>query len=186
MQTSLPDLPFTTYADAELKPCALHSSAYSTPRSYPRTDLQTLSPWTSFPNDIHKAIQSAIAHANLPVAPFDITYWPKRTFVNSEEKIRAHAMVALHVPVEEVMGILGVEGSFDNSVGGNSAIVGDPDFLWVTSPARPHPKLIVRRSLPLISSSLNPVCAFRPSIKLGGRQIWRIFLLPLMALVMTP
>ena len=140
MQTSLPDLPFTTYADAELKPGALHSSAYSTPRSYPRTDLQTLSPWTSFPNDIHEAIQSAIARTHLPVAPFSITYWPKRTFVNSEEKIRAHAMVALHVPVEEVMEIFGVEGSFDSS---NSAIVGDPDFSWVTSPAQPHPKLIV-------------------------------------------
>jgi len=185
MQTSLPDLPFTTYADAELKPGGFHSTAYSTPRSYPRTDLQTLSPWTSFPNDIHEAIQSKIAHAHLSVAPFSVPHWPQRAFVNSEETIRGHATVALHVPVQEVMGKFGVEGSFDNSVGGNPAIVGDPDFSWVTSPAQPHPKIIVRRSLPLISSSLNPVCAFRSSTKLGGWQIWRIFLLPLLALVMT-
>ena len=74
-----------------------------------RTDLKTLTPWTSFPNDIHQAI------------------------VENEERVRIHPAVALHEPVEAVLEILGVRGRFALSGGGNAAIVGDPDFSWVTS-----------------------------------------------------
>lgn len=56
MQTSLPDLPFTNYGKAELRLFGTHSSAKATPRTYPRTDLKTLTLWTSFPNDIHQTI----------------------------------------------------------------------------------------------------------------------------------
>ena len=54
MQTILPDLPFTNYGDAVLDGSGIHSAAESSSRTYPRTDLRTLTPWTSFPNDIHQ------------------------------------------------------------------------------------------------------------------------------------
>jgi hypothetical protein len=72
--------------------------------------------------------------------------------VSSEEEIRGHAMSALHAPVQDVMAKLGVQGRFTVPGGGNSAVVGDPDFSWVMSFAQPHPKVVVRRSesLPMI------------------------------------
>jgi hypothetical protein len=143
MQTSLPDLPFTNYGKAELRPSGTHSTAKSTPRTYPRTDLQILTPWTSFPNDIHQAIQSATARAHLHSTPFPINAWTDTSFVENEEKIRAHAIFALHAPVQKVLEILGVNGWFALPGGGNVAIVGDPDFSWVTSATQPHPKVIV-------------------------------------------
>ncbi|KAF8966458.1 hypothetical protein BDZ97DRAFT_1609004, partial [Flammula alnicola] len=94
MQTSFPELPFTDYGNAVLNP-AFHSAAQSTPRVPVRTDLETLAPWTSFPLDIHKAIQSATKCANLPPAPFSIARSPKTRVVASEEKIRVHATVEL-------------------------------------------------------------------------------------------
>ena len=153
MQTSLPDLPFTNYGDAVLDGSGIHSAAESSSRTYPsRTDLRTLTPWTSFPNDIHQAIlsESANTHAHLPSTPFDISGWTIATVVDNEESIRAHATVALHVPAEVVLRKLGVNGRFAMPGGGNSAIVGDPDFSWVMSPGaqRPHPKVIVCVSVP--------------------------------------
>ena len=63
MQTTLPDLPFTGYGDATTP--IFHSSASASPRKYPRTDLKTLIPWTSFIDDVHQAIQSATALVEL-------------------------------------------------------------------------------------------------------------------------
>ena len=63
--------------------------------------------------------------------------------MENEEAIRAHAIYALHCPVEEVLNKLGVTGSFYLSGGGNTAIVGSPDFSWIMDDTRPHPKIIV-------------------------------------------
>jgi hypothetical protein len=53
-----------------------------------RTDLKTLTPWTSFPNDIHQAIQSATTRARLPSTPFTIEVSTKTRFVENEERVR--------------------------------------------------------------------------------------------------
>ena len=63
------------------------------------------------------------------------------------EKIRTHATVALHEAVEKVLAKLGVNGWFALPGGGNVAIVGDPDFSWITSTRQLHPKVIVRLSV---------------------------------------
>lgn len=152
MQTSLPDLPFT-YGRAEIDPSGVHSAAKSTPRTYPRTDLTTLIPWTSFPNDIHQAVQSATTDARLSSTPFNIQFLTSGVFVENEEKIRAHAIYALHEPVQAVLRRLEVNGSFILPDSGYVGIVGDPDFSWITrgrgrgtrtySQTQSHPKLIV-------------------------------------------
>ena len=115
MQTSLPDLPFTNYGKAELRPSRVptHSSSKSTPRTYPRTDLEMLTPWTSFPNDIHRVIQSATTRAGLPPTPLHLEGYTGTTFVTNEEAIRAHAMFALHTMVQNLMQRFGIDGYFE-------------------------------------------------------------------------
>jgi len=169
MQTSLPDLPFTNYGKAELRPSGICSSAKSTPWTYPRTDLETLTPWTSFPNDIHHAIQSATTRAGLPPTPFNIGGNTKTTLVINEEEIRSHAMFTLHAVVRKIMKKLGVDGYFASPGGGHTGIVGDPDFLW-TSDIAPHPKLIasmcISACVPVVDTRL-----FRLSTRRGGQRI---------------
>ena len=144
MQTTLPDLPFVNYGKASFNP-AFHSSTKTGPRRYPRTDLTALNVWTSFPNDIHRVIESATARANISAnSPFTVGVSSKTRIVKTEEKIRAHAMVELHERVEEIVKKLGVVGCFDEPGGGNAAIIGDPDFSWVQGNVQPHPKLVVR------------------------------------------
>ncbi|KIM83425.1 hypothetical protein PILCRDRAFT_69679 [Piloderma croceum F 1598] len=143
MQTSFPDLPFTNYGKAELRPSGSRITAKPTSRTYPRTDLKTLTSWTSFPHDIHQAIRFATARAHLHSTPFSINAWTDTSFVENEEKLRAHAIFALHAPVQKVLEILGVNGWFTLPGGGNIAIVGDPDFSWIMSDTQPHPKVIV-------------------------------------------
>ncbi|KAF8229656.1 hypothetical protein L208DRAFT_1479798 [Tricholoma matsutake] len=138
MQTSLPDLPCLDYGDAVLNASGIHSAAKSGPQKDPRTDLQTLTPWTSFLNDIHQAIL-ATTHAHLlPTTPFHISGWTIATIVENKESIRTHAKVALHVLAEVVLRRLGVNGHF-------TMPGGDPNFSWVMSPgAQPHPKVIYK------------------------------------------
>jgi hypothetical protein len=131
MQTSLPDLPFTNYGDAELRPNAPRSASKATPRKYPRTNLETLMPWDSFPDDIDQVIQSAINHANLPLTPFILDIPTTSRFVENEKRFHVHATVALHEGVERVLQMFGVNGWFAMPGGGNAAIIGDPDFSWV-------------------------------------------------------
>ena len=57
MQTSLPDLPFTSHGNTKLY--GTRSAAKATPRAFPRTDLSTLALWPSFPTDVHRAIENA-------------------------------------------------------------------------------------------------------------------------------
>jgi hypothetical protein len=144
MMTSFPDLPYTGYEDALLNPDDFHSTAKSTPRTYPRTDLDILRPWSSFPIEIHDAIQSSTRNANVSPEPFPILF-PKKRVVANEEELRSHANVELHEPVVEILKVLGVQGRFAMPGGGNVAIVGSPDFSWVKGSAtqRPHPKMIV-------------------------------------------
>lgn len=145
MKTNLPDLPFTSYGLADLSKTYTHCASKATPRAYPRTDLRTFTPWTSFRDDIHLAIQSAMTHSNLLPGPLNTESGSSITRdVESEERIRMHAAVSLHEPVEEVLRTLGIAGRFALPGGGNYAIVGEPDFSWVTENCkRPHPKLIV-------------------------------------------
>jgi hypothetical protein len=154
LQTSLPDLPFTNYGNAELRPFGTHSAAKSD--LCPRTDLKTLTHWTSFSKDIHQAIT---ARAHLPSTPFTVKAWTTSSFVENEESLRAHAIFALHTPVREVLDMLGVKGRFAFPDSENAAIVGDPDFLWVTAPTQPHPKVIVRvpKSLTCVYLLINPL-----------------------------
>ena len=171
MQTSLPDLPFTNYGKAELRSSRVHthSSSKSTPRTYPRTDLETLTPWTSFPNDIHPAIQSATTRAGLPPTPLHLEGYTGTTFVTNEEAIRAHAMFALHVVVQNLMQRFGIDGYFEMPSSGYTAIVGDPDFLW-TSDIAPHPKLIVSMCISACVPAVN-IRLSRLSTRRGGQPI---------------
>lgn len=167
MQTTLPDLPFAC-AEAELHPEGFKSSSKATPRRYPRTDLKNLVPWTSFPNDIHKAIQSATTHANLPFStPFTINVLQKPRLVANEEMIRSHAVVSLDEAVEEVVRKLRVTGWFIPPGSGNIAIIGDPDYSWIMSraaDAQSHPKLIVEyktwwaTDLERVVNAFNGIC----------------------------
>ena len=141
MQTSLPDLPFI-HGDLSVRPT--HSSASSTQPACPRTDLQTLRAWESFPDDIHGAIQSAMASAHLSSTPFHIWALTVPELVADEESIRAFATFALHRPVQEVLQKLGVNGWFSSPTSGSAAIVGNPDFSWVVGDEpRSHSKLVV-------------------------------------------
>jgi len=90
MHTTLPDLPFTGYGDATTS--TFHSSASASPRKYPRTDLKTLIPWTSFIDDVHQAVQSATALAELSSTPFTIGSPPrtrvvKRSYVHMRDSL---------------------------------------------------------------------------------------------------
>ena len=143
MQTSLPNLPFTTYGDASFDPTAPHSAAKCKPRMYPMTDLQTLTPWPSFPNEIDQCIRSATARSHLPYTTFAVRGLKYPNRVTNEETIRGHAMSALHMAVEHVLEMFGVRGWF-TSPSGNPAIVGDPDFSRIEDIlTRPQLKLVV-------------------------------------------
>ena len=143
MQTSLPDLPFKNYGKAELCPSGVHSSSKLTRLTYPSTDLETFTPWTSFPDDIHYAIQFATTRAGLPSTPLHLGGYTGTTVVTNEEDIRTHAMFALHVIVQNMMKGFGIDGRFQSLGRGHAAkVVGNPDFSWISDTA-PHPKLII-------------------------------------------
>lgn len=70
-------------------------------------------------------------------------------------------MVALLVPATDVLGKLGVKGRFVTPGGGTSAIVGDPDFSWITTSGSPrHPKVIVEYKAWWAADLVNPIAAF--------------------------
>ena len=168
MQTCLlPDLPYINYGKAlPSPPC---SSAKANSRTYPRTYLDTLIHWDSFPNDVHNAIHSAMTQLDLSSEPFHIRGLTENTFVEGEEKIRAHAIYALHRPVERVVTKLGLEGAFLNPGSGNTAIVGSPNFSWITDPVKkPHPKLVVSFSL-TICIHISSFCVGRVQTLVGSR-----------------
>ena len=181
LETSLPDLPFTNYGKAE--PSCTHSTAKSTPPL--RTDLNSLTPWTAFPNDIHHAIQSATARAALNSTPFHIAAWTESGSVNNEEDLRAYATYALHEPVQRVLKRLGVNGQFHSPGGGDFEIVGAPDFSWTSHPTQLHPKVVVRVPPTTCLLVVEPRWWRRLNTKLGGWWIWSMLSLLLMAPAVT-
>jgi hypothetical protein len=120
MQTSLPDLPFPHYGDAVFETYGPHGSAKAGPRKHPRTDLETLVPWTSFLNDIHQAI---LAITCAPTTPFHINGSFENTIVQNEFMIYVHTVPTLLRPAANVLRRLGVNGCFVMPGGGNNAIV---------------------------------------------------------------
>ena len=176
MQTSFPDLPFI-HGDVTVSP--IHSNASSIGRAYPKTDLRTLRAWESFPDEIHGAIQSATASAHLSSTPFHIMAFTAPESVGDEEGIRAYAKYALHRPVREVLQKLGVNGNFVSPTGGQAAVVGSPDSLWIVGDELSYPKLIV--CVPATTSLL--VVKPRRCTKPGARWIWRMFSLYLLELL---
>ena len=90
MQTSLPDLPFD-FIGVKLAP-GPRSSVNAVPRTYPRTDLHTMKPWTSFGKDITDAILVAMEKNKLPPGTqFTVgNLMLKQTEIATEEELRAH------------------------------------------------------------------------------------------------
>ena len=143
MKTTLPDLFYSP--TGIIWDEATHSSAYSNPRRYPRTDLESLLPWNEFETEIHQVITSHMADMNIPPgAEYDLGAMPKEPQVVSEEEdVRSEAKVQLHDLVKEVLRILGIEGRFQRSCAGNNQIIGAPDFSWLRNLSL-HPKFVVR------------------------------------------
>ena len=122
-----------------------HSSARTSHRTYPRTDLAHFIPWDTFESEIHDAITTRmIAMGIASDIEYDIGLMPEeRGIVENEEDVRHEARVQLHNFVKMVLHILGIDGRFALSGSGNNQIVGDPDFSWLRNPTK-HPKVVVR------------------------------------------
>jgi hypothetical protein len=148
MQPSLPDLPFPTIGIDLFMP---RSSANTGPRAYPRTDLAKLQPWTSFTSDIEDVIHTKMTECNIPHGT-QLTVGCRKVQppeIDCEEGLRSHADGELHEAVRGVLGALGIPGCFKLPSSGNIAIVGEPDFSWITRDTSPHPKLVVCIPAPL-------------------------------------
>jgi hypothetical protein len=156
MRTSLPDLPFPTIG-INIEPTEPLSSARTAPRTYPRTDLRLLRPWTSFEDDIANIIQTAMTSKNISSGMlFDVgNTLSQPSPVSNEETLRSHANLELHLAVKGVMAVLGYVGKFVVSGSGNIALVGDPDFAWVEGLGKMHPKLTVQTLTSSTSTSLT-------------------------------
>lgn len=143
MQTTLPDLPFPCkgiFSDQN-DPRTSHKSK---PRAFPRTaDLVGLHEWTSFNLDIDHAIHTVMQEKglpqNMPCTAGPLFSNPKQVW--AEEEIRSRADAELHTTVQEILELLGIKGTF-RTPGGNCALIGAPDFYWVST-GDGHPKLVV-------------------------------------------
>ncbi len=146
MKTTLPALPYNPMGF--IWATEYHSSAYSKDRSHPRTDLKRdgLLPWTTFEQDIERAINTCMTERQIhPGTEIDVGVTLKEPrLVNSEEIVRAEAMLQLHDLVVEVLRFLGINGRFETP-GGNNQVIGEPDFSWLHNSR--HPKVVVCRSL---------------------------------------
>jgi hypothetical protein len=155
MQTSLPDLPFPTIG-IQVDPSMPKSAAKTTPRTFPRTDLKTFKLWTSFVKDIEEVICTTMADHNLlPGTPLTVgNLYTEPTEVQNEEALRGHVNGELNPAIRGVVRVLGIEGLFVLPGSGNVALVGEPDFSWVSGGKRMHPKLVVCNSLPTLRAHL--------------------------------
>lgn len=131
MQTTLPDLPFPSIGIRISK--GPKSAAKTTAGQRPRTDLRFLKPWTSFSNDIDNAIGVSMENKGLhPGTKLTVgNVIAVQTVVSNEEKLRGHVMLDLNAAAEGVLAVLGTEGEFALPRSGYTALIGDPDFLWV-------------------------------------------------------
>ena len=143
MQSTLPDLPFPCkgiFSDLN----DLRTSHQSKPRAFPRTDLVGLHEWTSFNLEIDHAIHAAMQVKGFP-QNMPCTAGPlfsKAKQVWGEEEIRSRADAELHTAVHEILELLGIKGAF-RMPGGNPALIGAPDFYWVST-GNGHPNLVVQ------------------------------------------
>ena len=122
-----------------------HSSAHTSHRTYPRTDLAHFIPWDTFESEIHDVITTRMTAMGITSdIEYDIGLMPdERGIVESEEDVRYEARVQLHNFVKRVLHILGVEGRFAVPDSGNNQIIGYPDFSWLRNPTK-HPEIVVR------------------------------------------
>ena len=152
----------------------IHSSAYTKQRAYPRTDLENFTPWVTFHTEIHDAITTQMANANItPDTEYDIGAMPKkRSTVFNEEDVRCKAEVQLHDLVVEVLEILGIGGRFMRSDSGNNQIVGEPDFFWLRDLTL-HPKVVVCVLLLIFVylTTLTGISSYSSSIRLYGQHL---------------
>ena len=152
-----------------------HSSAYSKDQSHPRTDLKRdgLLPWTTFEQDIERAINTCMTeHQIHPGTEMIGVTLKEPRLVNSEEIVRAEAMLQLHDLVVEVLRFLGINGRFETP-GGNNQVIGEPDFSWLHNSR--HPKVVVRRSLiPRLTFNPPPNLCIRLSTRRYGRLVLKI------------
>jgi hypothetical protein len=173
MQTSLPDLPFDP---REIITADSHTSSYSTPRAFPKTDLKQFELWQTFTTDIHTAIKDAMAVNGIVdgtnvTAGENLRRLPQ--VVECEDDIHEIANTELHVAVREVLRELGVEGRFHRPRRGQIGIIGEADFSWLHVGTN-HPKLVVRsKSLespaPLF---VNGVFSRWSTSQIGSRISW--------------
>jgi hypothetical protein len=97
-------------------------------------------------SDIEDVIRINMAARNIPNgAQLTVgSLVAESSVVQSEEGLRCHAHVELHAAVWGVARALGVQGFFALPSSGNIAIVGEPDFSWISGGPRLQPKLVVR------------------------------------------
>ena len=95
-----------------------------------------MKPWTTFGEDINDAIQAAMEKNGLPAGtPLTVgNAILVQTDVATEEELRAHITYDLNLAVESVLAAFKIEGRLVLSpAASNVAIVGEPDFSWVSS-----------------------------------------------------
>lgn len=96
-----------------------------------------MKPWTTFGEDINDAIQAAMEKNGLSAGtPLTVgNAILVQTDVATEEELRAHTITYdLNSVVESVLAAFKIEGQFVLSPAvSNVAIVGEPDFSWVSS-----------------------------------------------------
>jgi hypothetical protein len=170
MQTTLPDLPFNARG---IITAATHSYQYSTPRVFPRTDLEQFDLWETFAADIHTAIKDAMTTKGIADGT-NITAGEnlrrRASVVACEDDVHEVANTELHAVVVDVLSELGVEGRFYRLGSGEIGIIGDPDFAWLHA-GTGHPKLVVRKSMESPTPpSVNDVF-YRWSTSQNGSQI---------------
>ena len=118
-------------------------------RTSPTIDLGTLAPFTSFPNDMHQAIQSATTRA-LASDTFEHQCLDKVNHYEGRGRDPCPRNSRITSSSRTGGGDVWAKGRFVLS-GGNVATVGDPDFSWAVSSAQPNPKVIVCISLHVYS-----------------------------------
>jgi len=95
-----------------------------------------MKPRTAFGKDINDAIHAAMEKNDLPAGtPLTVgNAILVQTNVATEEELRAHITYDLNSAVKSVLAAFKIKGRFVLSpASGNVAIVGEPDFSWVSS-----------------------------------------------------
>lgn len=137
-------------------PTDTRSSYKSKPRAFPRTDLRALDEWAPFNLDIDNAIHSAMQDQGLPQQMLCTvgSLCSRAKQLWNEEDIRTRTSEELHTAVEDVLNRLGIKGAFRTSGGGNCALIGEPDFSWVST-GDGESKLVVQCFTSLVVLTLN-------------------------------